>query len=89
MSEDDFKVNVTRLGIVLGVIATIAALAGAWFVLPYRMEAAERVQTTFEAKVERRFELTEAEARQQREILIRIDENVKELRRNQRSNREP
>lgn len=88
MSEaQDVRVNFTRLGVILGVVAAIMALAGAWVVLPYRVEAAEKAQASFEAKVERRFEATEAEARQQREILIRIDENVKELRRLQRANR--
>lgn len=89
MSNDDFKINVTRLSVALGVIAAIAALAGAWFILPYRVEAAEKAHAAFESKTEIRFAANEAEARQQREILIRIDENVKQLRRAQRINAEP
>jgi type VI protein secretion system component VasK len=87
--SDDVKINLTRLAVVLGVIAAVVGLFGAWITLPTRMEAAERKQETFEVRVERRLDATEAEARQQREILIRIDENVKELRRLQRTTREP
>lgn len=76
----DVKINLTRLSVTLAFVAGIVALAGAWFILPYRVEAAERTAAEFAAKVERRFEATEAEQRQQREILIRIDENVKQLK---------
>ncbi|MBX3751389.1 MAG: hypothetical protein KF897_15025 [Opitutaceae bacterium] len=76
----DVKINLTRLSVVLAVIAGIAAFAGAWFVLPYRVDAAEKTAAEFAVRVERRFEATEAEQRQQREILIRIDENVKALK---------
>lgn len=71
----DVKINLSRLGIIVGVAAAIAALFGAWFVLPYRVGQAEE-----------KIKAVETEQRQQREILIRIDENVKELR---RSNRRP
>lgn len=80
----DHSINVTRLAVIVGVLAAVAGLAGAWFILPYRMDAAEKSQVIFEAKVERRFESNETEQRQQREILIRIDENVKDLRRDAR-----
>lgn len=76
----DVKINLTRLGVIIGTIAGIFALAGAWFVLPFRVEAVEKQAIEFTARVERRFEATEAEQRQQREILIRIDENVKQLK---------
>lgn len=78
------KINLSRLGVVIGVIAALIAFAGTWLVLPYRVEQAEKSQTIFEVKTERRFESNEAEARHQREILIRIDEGVKLLRRDQR-----
>lgn len=80
----DVRINLNRLGVILGVITALVALAGAWLVLPYRVEQTEKAQSLFETKVERRFETTEAEQRQQREILIRIDENVKELKRTSR-----
>lgn len=69
----DVKVSLGRLGVILGVAAAIAALFGAWFVLPYRVGQAEE-----------KIKAVETEQRQQREILIRIDENVKELRRSGR-----
>lgn len=86
-SDPEVKINFSRLVVILGVIAGIAGLFGAWFVLPYRMEAAEKKQETFEFKVERRFESNEAEQRAQREILIRIDENVKALKETGRGQR--
>lgn len=89
MSTDEVKINLTRLAVVIGVLASIVGLFGAWITLPSRMEAAEKKQEVFEVRIERRLEATEAEARQQREILIRIDENVKELRRLQRTTHEP
>lgn len=76
----DVKINLTRLSVILGTLALIAAFAGTWFILPFRVEAVERQAVDFTARVERRFETTEAEQRQQREILIRIDENVKQLK---------
>lgn len=71
----DVKINVNRVAVFIGVAAGVAGLFGAWFILPYRVgEAEEKIKAV------------EAEQRQQREILIRIDENVKLLR---RSNRQP
>jgi hypothetical protein len=91
MSSDqsDIKINLTRLAVVIGVLAGIIGVFGAWITLPSRLEAAEKKQEIFETRVERRFEATEDFARKQQEVLIRIDENVKELRRMQRANREP
>lgn len=77
----DVKFSLTRLGIILGVLAALTALLGSFFILPYRVEASEKRQEAFESKTDNRFSATEAEQKQQREILIRIDENVKELRR--------
>lgn len=73
----DVKLNVNRLGVVIAVLAGLAGLASAWFVLPYRMQAAEAKLENFESRVDRRFEATEAYGRANREILIRVDENVK------------
>lgn len=87
--SSDVKINLTRLSVILAVVGALFALAGAWFVLPYRVEAAEKAHAILENKVELRFQSTEAEARQQREILIRIDENVKQLRRAQRGTVDP
>ena len=84
LNSDDVKLNLTKLGVIIAALAGIAGLAGAWFILPYRMDAAEKKQENFEVRVDRRFESTDAEARAQREILIRIDENVKQLKESRR-----
>lgn len=68
-SSGDIRINLNRVGVVLGVLMGLVALAGAWLVLPYRMDLAER-----------KIEAVEHEQRQQREILIRIDENVKQMK---------
>lgn len=80
MSED-VKLNLTRLGVIIGILAALTALLGSFFILPYRVEASEKRQDAFESKTDNRFSANEAEQKQQRDILIRIDENVKELRR--------
>lgn len=69
------QLNLTRLAIIIGVLAGIFGLVGAWFILPYRMEQAEKNISEMQAV-----------QHQQQEVLIRIDENVKELRRVQRTN---
>lgn len=58
-----------RVGLVVGILVGMVGMFGAWFVLPYRVDAAEK-------KVER----LEREQATMREILIRIDENVKVLK---------
>lgn len=83
----NLRLDVTKLGLIVAVLSGTAALFGAWFVLPYRMEQAERKQEVFESRTEVRFKEAEKEAREQKDILIRIDENVKQLRR-ERSVRE-
>ena len=85
MSNEDIKINLTRFAVVLGILASLFGLLGAWITLPMRMEAAEKKQESFELRMERRIEADETEARIQKDILIRIDENVKELRRLQRT----
>lgn len=67
--SDEVKLNIVKASGIIGLLAGLAGLLGAWFVLPYRVGAAE----TKLAKLE-------TEAQQTREILIRIDENVKQLR---------
>lgn len=71
--SSDVRVNITRLGLILGVVATLFAIAGAWFILPYRV-----------GEVEEKVKGHSVELATQKEILIRIDENVKELRRAER-----
>lgn len=66
---NDLKINLTRLAVPVAMLAALVGLLGAWFVLPYRLTVAER-----------KIEAVEMEQRQQREILIRIDENVKQLK---------
>ncbi len=65
----EFKINVTRLALPLAVISALVALAGAWLLLPYRLEAVEKRTTVVEQKLDA-----------QQELLIRIDENVKQLK---------
>jgi hypothetical protein len=67
--SDDTEVSLKRIGLLLGIIATITSFVGAWAILPHRMNAAER-----------RIEALESEARTSRELLVRIDENVKALK---------
>lgn len=67
--SDDVKLNLTKLGVVAAVLASIIGLLGAWFILPYRMEAAETKIVALETRIEA-----------QSALLIRIDENVKQLK---------
>jgi len=67
--SDEVKLNLAKVGGFLGIICGLAGLLGAWFVLPYRMAAAETKLLKLEIQAE-----------QTREILIRIDENVKQLK---------
>jgi hypothetical protein len=68
MSEN-IRINLGRVGAAVGIIAGVAGLLGAWVLLPYRMEAAEK-----------RIASLEQEAKTARELLVRIDENVKSLK---------
>lgn len=65
----DFKINLNRLALPLAVITGLVALAGAWLLLPYRLEAVEKRTTVVEQKLDA-----------QQQLLIRIDENVKVLK---------
>lgn len=67
--SSDFKINVNRLAIPLAVISAIVALAGAWMLLPYRVDAIEKRTGVVEQKLDA-----------QQQLLIRIDENVKVLK---------
>jgi hypothetical protein len=40
--SDQLRLNLTRFGITVGIISGLAGLFGAWFILPYRMSAAEQ-----------------------------------------------
>lgn len=67
--SDEMKIDLQQIGVAVGILAAISALFGAYVLLPHRMEAAERAIQTLEA-----------ESRVNRELLVRIDENVKELK---------
>lgn len=84
---DDVKVNVnvTRLGVIIGALAAVVALAGAWFILPYRMDAAEKKISAVEEKSAHH----DVDIATIKEILVRIDENVKEMRRERRQTDRP
>ena len=40
--SDQVKLNIARFGLLVGILSGLAGLFGAWFVLPYRMSAAEQ-----------------------------------------------
>jgi hypothetical protein len=67
----DVNLNVSKLAVVVAVIASLTAMTGSWFVLPWRVAAAEKAVSD-----------VQTEQRKQNEVLIRIDENVKLLRDN-------
>lgn len=79
----EVKINLSRLGVVLGVVAALFALAGAWVVLPYRMDQVEQKVRGHDAE----FSSVRGDMATMREVLIRIDENVKELKRLDRDDR--
>lgn len=78
--ETASNINLPKLALVIGVIATLMALTGAWVVLPYRVDQAEKNIHALDSRVVQKFENIDREQREQREILIRIDENVKQLK---------
>lgn len=67
--SNDVKISLQRIGITIGAVSALGALIGSWVVLPYRMTAAEQ-----------RIDALQAQVREYRELLIRIDENVKALK---------
>lgn len=72
MSEEqksETTVDIKKVGAIASALAGVVGLLGAWVVLPYRVQAAE-------SKI---IEL-QIELKATREILIRIDENVKDLK---------
>jgi len=68
-AEPSFNINASRISLLLAIALGIVSLAGAWFILPYRV-----------TEVERKLQILEASDAHQQEILIRIDENVKALK---------
>ena len=70
-----------KLAIVISILIGVTSLFGAYFLLPYRVDNVEKTLAVHTTQQELRFEAIETDQRIQREILIRIDENVKELRR--------
>jgi hypothetical protein len=76
----DITLNVTRAGVVVALMVGAAGILSPWFVFPYRIEAAEKRQEV----AERRADAMERELSSMRDVLIRIDENVKVLKESQR-----
>jgi hypothetical protein len=68
-AESEINVNLHRLGVVVALVSGFIAVAGAWFLLPYRVDAVEKRTTVLETKIDA-----------QQQLLIRIDENVKQLK---------
>lgn len=76
MSADEstsVKLDLNRIGLAIGIIAGLAGALGAWYLLPYRVDAIEKRTAVVETKLDA-----------QQQLLIRIDENVKLLRRGER-----
>lgn len=66
------KVNLTRVGVIIGILGGLATLLSgfsAWPGIPARVDTLERRQTAVEKQVE-----------ENQRVLIRVDENVKFLR---------
>jgi len=63
------QLNLTRIGLLVGMIGGAIGIGGTFFVMPYRIEAAERRISSLEEQVA-----------SSRELLVRIDENVKALK---------
>jgi hypothetical protein len=68
-STGEISINLNRVALAIGVASGLIALAGAWFLLPYRVDAVEKRTSAVEQKLDA-----------QQQLLIRIDENVKLLR---------
>lgn len=68
MSEK-IQLNLTRIGLLVGMVGGAIGIGGTFVVLPYRLEAAEKRITSLEEQVA-----------SSRELLVRIDENVKALK---------
>jgi hypothetical protein len=71
MSED-VKISLVRMGLVTGVLASVTAVFGAFIVLPYRMDAAdkERAALKFDLVALQRDRVLD------RELLVRIDQRL-------------
>lgn len=67
------KLNLDKMALFVAVVTGIAALAGAWVLLPYRVNLVEQRTSAVESKLDA-----------QQQLLIRIDENVKALKEAQR-----
>jgi hypothetical protein len=72
--------------VVLGVVFSIAATCGAYWILPYRMSTMEAHQLEVEARYEKIFAAQEARIKsledgwgRARELMIRIDERTKSI----------
>lgn len=77
----DVRINLSRWAVIIGFLAVSSALFGSFILLPHRVDQMEKEQERYESKTDSQLQRQDLELRQQREILIRIDENVKELRR--------
>lgn len=70
--EVNLNLNLTRLLILFSLLAAVSALFGTWYLLPYRVDG-----------LEKRLAAVERQNEAQQELLVRIDENVQMIRREQ------
>jgi hypothetical protein len=67
------SISLTRIAVMISILIGLTGLFGAWMVLPYRV-----------GQNEVKIKVLEDNDRTQQDILIRIDENVKLMREEQR-----
>jgi hypothetical protein len=78
--SDKTKRGIELAATVIVAVASIAGIAGAWVVLPYRVGAVEKRVEEVNTKVDAKAAL----AQQDHELLVRIDERLKDLQARQK-----
>lgn len=74
--SDHTKTVLQRVAALLGILAGIAGLLGAWFVLPYRMDAAEKAIREVQSESRSAVRELQASSRIDHDMLQRIDERT-------------
>lgn len=74
--SDSLRRQIETGAAVIGLISGVAGLLGAWFIIPYRVTA-----------VETRMEVLSTNAARDHDILVRIEERVKQMQEESRKGR--